>query len=76
MDERIMAKELGKLTPSLRDKGTLGRGRRDTAPATVYQKHRAMQNREMRNMACHLHGDGSVRGGLSRNLRGSELQPR
>ena len=52
--ERTVVKELGKLTPYLRNKGSLpatafmrvAGGRRESALATVYQKHRTLLTRK------------------------------
>ena len=49
--ERTVVKELGKLTPYVRNKGALlpdssGKGRREKALTTVYQKHRTVLTRK------------------------------
>ena len=47
--ERTVVKELGKLTPYVRNKGALvpsGKGRREKALGTVYQKHRTVLTRK------------------------------
>ncbi len=47
--ERMVFKELGNLTPYVRNKGALppsGEGRREAALGTVYQKHRSVLTRK------------------------------
>ncbi len=47
--ERMVVKELGKLTPYVRNKGALpasAEGRREKALATVYQKHSTVLTRK------------------------------
>ena len=49
--ERMVVKELGKFTPYVRNKGALlpdssGKGRREKALGTVYQKHRTVPTRK------------------------------
>ena len=51
--ERMVVKELGKFTPYVRNKGALlfpasvgGKGRREKALGTVYQKHRTVLTRK------------------------------
>ena len=43
-----MVKELGKMTPELREKGSLAIGRSEKAQATVYLKHRSLQKRKLK----------------------------
>src|SRR6202008_1857786 len=61
---RTLVKELGKMVPSLREKGRPGRvkpftglargGRSETAQATVYQKHRSLRSRKTTYRGCLL----------------------
>ena len=49
VSERTIVKELGKITPYLREKGCpLMEGRSEEVQATVYQKHRSLLNRKMK----------------------------
>ena len=45
------------------------KGRSEKRQATVYQKHRAMQNRKMRYMAWYLPNAGRLRGDVSSNTK-------